>query len=54
VFNFPDYKRDARKQHLDFISPQLEWPQSRVTTTTNVGKAVAKQEPLYTADGKKN
>jgi hypothetical protein len=50
VFDFSGHKRDT-KQHLDFISPQLEWPQLRVITTTNAGKAVAKQEPLYTIVG---
>jgi hypothetical protein len=53
VFNFPGYKRDA-KQHLDFISPQLEWPESRVITTTNAGKDVAKQDPLNTPGGNEN
>jgi hypothetical protein len=37
-----------KKKHLDFISPNLEWPESRVRTT-NIGKDVAKQEPLYIA-----
>jgi hypothetical protein len=31
------------KKHLDFISPQLEWPYSRVIPTTNAGKDVGKQ-----------
>jgi hypothetical protein len=54
VFNFPGYKRDIKsKQHLDFNSLQLEWPESR-TKTTNAGKDVAKQEPLYTAGGNAN
>jgi hypothetical protein len=44
VFNFPGYKRDA-KQHLDFISPQLEWPESRVITTTNASKDVQNRNP---------
>jgi hypothetical protein len=54
VFNFPGYKRCKSKQHLDFISPKLEWPKSRVIRTTNVGEDVAKQEPLYTAGGNVN
>jgi hypothetical protein len=29
------------KQDLDFISHQLEWPESRVITTSNAGKDVA-------------
>jgi hypothetical protein len=35
------------KQHLYFILPQLEWPYSRVITTTNAGQDAVKQEPLY-------
>jgi hypothetical protein len=42
-------KKMQIKQHLDFISPQLEWPESRVTTTINAGEDMVKQEPLYTA-----
>jgi hypothetical protein len=38
----------------DFISPQLEWPKSRVITTTNAGEDVVKQETLYTAGGNAN
>jgi hypothetical protein len=34
------------KQHLHFISPQLKWPHSRAKTT-NAGKDVTKQKPLY-------
>jgi hypothetical protein len=44
VFDFSGHKRDT-KQHLDFISPQLEWPQLRVITTTNAGKAVGNRNP---------
>jgi hypothetical protein len=33
---------------------QLEWPESRVITTTNAGEDVAKQESLYTAGGNAN
>jgi hypothetical protein len=47
VFNFP-----GNKKHLDFISPQLELPYSRIiTTTTNAGEDVVKQEQLNTAGG---
>jgi hypothetical protein len=42
------------KTNLDFISPQLEWPLSRVRTTTNAGEDVRKQEPLYIAGGNAN
>jgi hypothetical protein len=41
------------KTTLRFISPQLEWSESWVITT-NAGKDVAKQEPLYTAGGNAN
>jgi hypothetical protein len=37
-----------------FISVQLEWLSSRAQITTNVGKGVAKQEPLYTVGGNVN
>jgi hypothetical protein len=30
------------KKHLDFISPQLEWPKSMVITTRNAGEDVSK------------
>jgi hypothetical protein len=59
VFKFPGYKRAANqkscksKQHLDFISRQLEWPESMVITT-NAGDDMEKQEPLYTAGGNAN
>jgi hypothetical protein len=33
---------------------ELEWPYSRAKTTTNAGKDVVKQEPLYTAGGNSN
>jgi hypothetical protein len=46
VFNFP-----GNKKHLDFISPQLELPYSRIITTTNAGEDVVKQEQLNTAGG---
>jgi hypothetical protein len=52
VFNFPGYKRDANQ--LDFISLQLEWPESRVVTTTNAGEDVMRQELSYTAGGNTN
>jgi hypothetical protein len=42
------------KQHLDFISPQLEWTESRVKTITNAGEDVVKQELLYIAGGNAN
>jgi hypothetical protein len=42
------------KQHLDFISPQLQWPQLREITSTNAGEYVGKQEPLSTADESAN
>jgi hypothetical protein len=45
--------RCKSKQPLDFISPQLEWPESRIITT-NAGEDAAKQEPLYTAGGNAN
>jgi hypothetical protein len=45
--------RYKSKQHLDFISPQLEWSQSMVTTINN-GEDVAKQECLYIAGGNAN
>jgi hypothetical protein len=56
VFNFPGYKRDTNQSYskYDFISPQLEWPYSRAKTTTNAGKDVVKQEPLYTVGGNAN
>jgi hypothetical protein len=41
------------KTKLRFISPQLEWPESRVTTT-NAGEDLVKQEPLYTVGGDAN
>jgi hypothetical protein len=41
------------KQHLDFISPQLEWPESRVITT-NASKDEVKQKSLYTIDENAN
>jgi hypothetical protein len=53
VFNFPGYKRCKSKQHLDFISPQLEWPKSRVITT-NAGEDVTKQESFHIAGGNAN
>jgi hypothetical protein len=54
-FNFPGYKRYKSKQHLDFISSQLEWPYSRAkATTANAGEDMVKQEPLYTAGGNAN
>jgi hypothetical protein len=38
-------KKMQIKQHLDFISPQLEWPESRVIITRiNAGEDVVKQE----------
>jgi hypothetical protein len=49
VFNFLGYKGDANQNTLDFISAQLEWPESRVISTTNAGKDVEKQQSLYTA-----
>jgi hypothetical protein len=30
MFKFPGYKRDANQNNTEFISPQLEWPESRV------------------------
>jgi hypothetical protein len=42
VFNFLGYKRYKSKQHLDFISPQFECPESMVITTTNAGEDVVK------------
>jgi hypothetical protein len=45
--------KSKSKQHLDFISPQLEWPESRATTT-NAGEDMGKQEPLYTVSGNTN
>jgi hypothetical protein len=47
-------KRCKSKQHLDFISLWLEWPYSKIMTTTNAGKDAAKQEPFYTAGGSAN
>jgi hypothetical protein len=41
------------KTKLRFISPQLEWPESRVATT-NAGEDLVKQEPLYTVGGDAN
>jgi hypothetical protein len=46
VFNFPGYKRCKSKQHLDFISSQLEWPYSRAIII-DAGEDAVKQEPLY-------
>jgi hypothetical protein len=37
-------KRCKSKQYLDFISPQLEWPESRVIAT-NAGKDVRNRNP---------
>jgi hypothetical protein len=42
VFSFCGYKRCKSKQHLDFISPQLEWPESRAIITTNAGEDAVK------------
>jgi hypothetical protein len=53
VFNFLNIKAMQIKIYLDFISPQLEWSESKVITT-NVGRDVAKQEPLYTGGGNEN
>jgi hypothetical protein len=39
------------KTTLNFISPQLKWPESRVITITNIGTDMATQEPLYTTSG---
>jgi hypothetical protein len=41
MFNFPGYKRDVNQNYSDFMSPQLEWPYSRVKTT-NAGESAAK------------
>jgi hypothetical protein len=40
VFNLPGYKRCKSKEHLDFISLQSEWSESRVKTTKTAGKDV--------------
>jgi hypothetical protein len=42
------------KATLRFHLTRLEWPESRVITTTNAGEDVAKQEPLYTVGGNEN
>jgi hypothetical protein len=42
------------KQHVDLISSQLKYPYSRAITTTNSGKDVVKQEPLYIFGGNAN
>jgi hypothetical protein len=44
-------KRWKSKHHLDFILPQLEWPESRVITATNAGEDVVKQDPLCMVGG---
>jgi hypothetical protein len=47
-------KEIKSKQHMDFISLQLERPWSRVMITTIAGKDEAKLEALYTAGGNAN
>jgi hypothetical protein len=42
------------KTILSFHLTPLLWPYSRAVTTTNAGKDVVKQEPLYIVDGNAN
>jgi hypothetical protein len=39
---------------LRFHLTPVRWPESRVITTTNASKDVAKQESLFTAGGNAN
>jgi hypothetical protein len=50
----PNMKEIKSKQHLDFISPNLEWPYSRKVTTLNSTADVAKEEHLHTVGGDAN
>jgi hypothetical protein len=47
-------KEIKSQQPLEFILPDLEWPQSRAITTLNAGEDAAKQEPLHTVGGNAN
>jgi hypothetical protein len=49
VLNFSGHERKANQNYTKISSlPHLECLSSTTQTTTNVGKDVAKQEPLYT------
>jgi hypothetical protein len=54
VFNFPGYKRDANQNYTEISSHPVRMAIFKSKLTTNVGKDMVKQEPLYTAGGNAN